>query len=683
MNKLYTLTLLFLLSAFHVTAQFITLWRTDNLGNSQNNQIIIPATGTGYSIAWQEIGNPANNGIETGSGTYTLTFPSVGTYQVSISPGSGTFTRIRFDTENDRRKLLEVRQWGNIQWENMEKAFAGCNNMIVTATDIPNLQSVTSMAAMFDNCHAITTIPGINSWDVSTVTNMALMFYGTVWNEPIDNWNVSNVTDMSGMFSDANFNQPLGSWNVGRVTNMAFMFASTPNFNQPIGSWDVSSVTDMTGMFSNARSFNQPLNDWDVGQVTNMNATFSNAIAFNSAIDGWDVGNVENMSQMFVRATSFNQPLSSWNPGKVTDMSVMFGGASSFNQPIGSWNVASVTNMFAMFREASAFNQSINDWDLSSVTDMSYMFTGALAFNQPVNDWDLSQVANLTGLFLQAPSFNQPVNNWNVSNVTSMAGVFAFCPSFNQSLSKWTVASATDLSFLLTGTAMDCVNMTYTLRGWAENPATPDNVVLGADGLSYGLQAAAALETLTATKGWTITIGEAVVCGALEVSLVSFDAKNAGGTVKLEWATASETDNDYFEVERSANTRSWNVIGKIKGAGTVNSVRNYALTDPSPLEGVSYYRLKIVDFAGKADYSDIRAVKVTGQAPSIYPNPATISLTLSGKTDGYIKIYNSSGRQVGQMEVRTEKTAIPLKGLPAGSYVIKSEDGWNSKFVKE
>ncbi|MNL65490.1 hypothetical protein D3C87_1898250 [compost metagenome] len=65
----------------------------------------------------------------------------------------------------------------------------------------------------------------------------------------------------------------------------------------------------------------------------------------------------------------------------------------------------------------------------------------------------------------------------------------------------------------------------------------------------------------------------------------------------------------------------------------------------------------------------------------MYPNPATSSLTLSGKTDGFVKIYNLSGQEVGQIEVKGEKTIIPIKGLPVGPYLLKSNDGWSSKFI--
>ncbi|MYH04682.1 MAG: BspA family leucine-rich repeat surface protein, partial [Cenarchaeum sp. SB0675_bin_21] len=138
---------------------------------------------------------------------------------------------------------------------------------------------------------------------------------GSSFNLPLDSWDVSSVTDMDSMFYGAtSFNQPLNSWNVSSVTSMNFMFSEATSFNQPLDTWDVSSVTDMSDMFYGATSFNQPLGSWDVSSVTDM-------------------------TEMFAGATSFNQPLASWDVSSVTDMTEMFDGATAFNQNLGAWYV--------------------------------------------------------------------------------------------------------------------------------------------------------------------------------------------------------------------------------------------------------------------------------------------------------------------------------------------------------
>ena len=76
----------------------------------------------------------------------------------------------------------------------------------------------------------------------------------------INNWDVSNVTDMALLFKDeSSFNQPLNKWDVSNVTYMRSMFDGAESFNQPLNKWNVSKVRDMDAMFAFASSFNQPL----------------------------------------------------------------------------------------------------------------------------------------------------------------------------------------------------------------------------------------------------------------------------------------------------------------------------------------------------------------------------------------------------------------------------------------
>ena len=127
---------------------------------------------------------------------------------------------------------------------------------------------ITDMSKLFyDNKRQ--NFKGIETWDVSNVTNMSGMFYGaTNFNQDIGNWDVSKVTDMSDMFYEAeSFNGDIGNWNVSNVKDMRKMFYVAKSFNQPIGSWNVSNVTDMAEMFYYAKSFNQDIGSWDVSNV--------------------------------------------------------------------------------------------------------------------------------------------------------------------------------------------------------------------------------------------------------------------------------------------------------------------------------------------------------------------------------------------------------------------------------
>jgi surface protein len=382
---------------------FITTWKTDNYGASDDNQITITTTtdDQNYTVDW-------GDGSETTgvAGEITHTYLTAGTYTVSIS---GDFKNIRFNySGTDSRKLLTIEQWGDIEWNTMEAAFLFCGNLAVNALDVPDLKKVSNMAGMFSGVKAI--------------------------NSDLSQWDVSSVKDMSEMFSceesSCSVIQGISSWDVSSVTDMYQMFYEAADFNQDISSWDVSSVTDMRQMFDYAAAFNQDISSWDVSSVTDMVYMFYNATTFNQDISSWDVSSVTDMSGMFYDAADFNQDISSWDVSSVTNMSYMFGYSTAFNQDISSWNVSSVTGMSEMFHYAAAFNQDISSWDVSSVTDMYQMFENAAAFNQDISSWDVSSVTNMyrmfDGLTLSTPNYDALIQGWSSqtlqSNVSFHAG---------------------------------------------------------------------------------------------------------------------------------------------------------------------------------------------------------------------------------------------------------------------
>jgi surface protein len=120
--------------------------------------------------------------------------------------------------------------------------------------------------------------------------------YNTHFNQDIDSWDVTSVTNMRGMFRGGIFDQNINSWDPLLVQNMYQMFRQS-DFNQPIGNWDVSSVTDMREMFL-LSPFNQDISNWNTGNVVSMYQMFYGT-PFNQNIGSWDISSVTNMSTMF------------------------------------------------------------------------------------------------------------------------------------------------------------------------------------------------------------------------------------------------------------------------------------------------------------------------------------------------------------------------------------------------
>ena len=512
---------------------FITTWRTDNVGVTNDNQIMIDTTGFGYDyqVDWGD-GN-TDTGV---TGDIIHDYASAGIYTISISGNFPQIFHSDIDSINqvyssDNEKLLTIEQWGDNRWQSMNSAFNGCKFLKSNATDVPDLIDVASMSQMFSGAAtfnsdinnwdvssvidmskmfsgATTFNSDISNWDVSSVTDMAQMLAGaSVFNSDMSTWNVSSVIDMSKMFSGAaTFNSDISNWDVSSVTDMSELFYEASVFNQDISKWDVSSVTDMSQMFESADGFNQDISNWDVSSVTNMSNMFAGTDVFSIDISNWDVSSVTNMSSMFYNAITFNQDISNWDVSSVTDMNSMFWNASEFNSDISSWDVASVTDMSGMFASAVAFNQDIGSWDVSSVTKMVGMFKNMTAFNQDIGNWDVSSVTSMRLMLRNMTAFNQDISNWDVSSVTNMDRMFRYSNAFNQDISNWDVSSVTSMMTMLGDTAFSTTNYDALLLGWSSQNLQSD-VVFGVGITQYSSASQNARDVLTLSFNWTIGDG--------------------------------------------------------------------------------------------------------------------------------------------------------------------------------
>lgn len=419
------------------SAEFITKWRV-KAEQQLSLEIDTQQYDYDYQVDWGD-GSITNNEPQH---TYT----TEGVYTIKIK---GMFPHANFcNSDVDTPVLIDVSQWGVIQWASMNTTFATCKELSITAVDIPDLTNVSNLAYMFRDADNFN--EDISRWDVSAVTNMSSMFRGaTSFNRDISSWDVSNVTEMALMFQGAaSFNSDISRWNVGSVTRMYNMFFGAVSFNSDLSDWDVSNVINMKNMFAGADSFNSDISQWDVSKVTNMSSMFRGASSFDSSISDWDVSNVTNMIKMFEYATNFSSDVSAWDVVNVTNMHNMFSFAVNFNSDISDWNLCNVIDMSYMFRDAKSFNSDISGWDVSNVTNMESMFNGATSFNSDISGWDVSSVSDMTFMFSHATSFKSELFGWDVSSVTSMRWMFSFAKKFNSDLSEWDVSNVSDMRWM-------------------------------------------------------------------------------------------------------------------------------------------------------------------------------------------------------------------------------------------
>ena len=177
------------------------------------------------------------------------------------------------------------------------------------------------------------------------------------------------------------------------------------------------------------------------------------------------------------------------------------------------------------------------------------------------------------------------------------------------------------------------------------------------------------------------------------------------------WQTASELNNDYFEIERSVDgslpacqtcpgvVGRFTAIGKVKGNGTSNMVNSYQFTDVSLLDfarsdkannkqqtsNILYYRLKQVDFDGKSTLSDVRVVnlKQPNNDWNIYPNPTTNELHIetTGTEKFDVQLFDITGKKVMENILFTNTTYINTSSLYQGMYFVRITDA-NGAVVK-
>lgn len=167
----------------------------------------------------------------------------------------------------------------------------------------------------------------------------------------------------------------------------------------------------------------------------------------------------------------------------------------------------------------------------------------------------------------------------------------------------------------------------------------------------------------------------------LPVNWVSFSGElNAQHQAMLHW-TVDEVRVARYEVERSADGTSFSKAGEVSSNG--NGRNTYHFTDPVPVNGRAYYRLRQVDTGNRSGLSQVISLQyITGNRVSVYPNPFTSTVTFSSAVAQTLQLNDFSGRLVENIKVNEGTTSIGLNHLPAGVYFIRTANAEMIKLVK-
>jgi len=190
--------------------------------------------------------------------------------------------------------------------------------------------------------------------------------------------------------------------------------------------------------------------------------------------------------------------------------------------------------------------------------------------------------------------------------------------------------------------------------------------------------------TFAQFNGSTFYVGSDNALSSLPIELINFSALLQPGGVELNWATASELNNDFFTIERGTDIEKFEKVKIVNGQGTKGTQTNYSEIDETPLAGTSYYRLKQTDYDGNSSYSVIRKVEVAAGRPrfTVYPNPAVdnrFNFELTGANPGDyvpINVLNSAGISVFESTFVADQNGrinanVDLGTLSGGLYIVR------------
>ena len=272
-----------------------------------------------------------------------------------------------------------------------------------------------------------------------------------------------------------------------------------------------------------------------------------------------------------------------------------------------------------------------------------------------------------------ACTFNGSVNRWMMVGLTLQR---ARELDHRVRIIKGGVIGATDLSSPNAWPTSDA----YTSYGNAAYLWDESWTVADVNAADFGMALSAFVQNGEArVDHMRITITYAV---PLPVELVAFRAEQDGEDVRLDWATASERDNDHFVVQRSNDGQTFKDIGQVAGVGNSQLTVFYGMQDEQPLPGTAYYRLVQVDTDGTQTYSFVVSVTMPTGGSVVYPNPTndgTLTVYDGAAKSLGVHIYDNKMQLLRQVTVGSGDPTELLNDLADGTYTIVVNNGEEMK----
>lgn len=317
------------------------------------------------------------------------------------------------------------------------------------------------------------------------------------------------------------------------------------------------------------------------------------------------------------------------------------------------------------------------------VTDSENSFTGPnITTNPAPGSWtDLpTGVQHLTDDYIQASHYFVVDRFWiiDADNIGDGAGGYSGTPRFEYQFKydQSEVAAPNHID----ETQLVAQRYNHVLDKWGDwlygVPTVINSPGSNEVTIQIGLDPSTVNEDLFSV--WTLVDNS----DPLPIELVQFDGDCRGDGTVLSWTTWTETNNDFFTLERSLDGTNFEIVDIVEGAGNSNQPLTYSVKDESPYSGTTYYRLKDTDFAGKSSYSDVIAVTCGDDenefnfvnAYDVDQTDLVVEFTANDNEKYNIMLFDAAGKRIldqsGVGVKGLNKVRIPAGELARGIYIV-------------
>ncbi|MGP8217803.1 MAG: T9SS type A sorting domain-containing protein, partial [Bacteroidia bacterium] len=449
--------------------------------------------------------------------------------------------------------------------------------------------TTTITTALYYNSTGVTTLNG--PLTVSGNTTLAAGTFNLSSSSP-GTFSAGNLT-IAGTFTDnGNAINITGNWalNTGGTYNGTGTVSFIGTANQTIGGTLVAG-TSFYNLEINDNTLACTTTPFPFAVTLNSPVTVTSQLFLNNGVIGTTSSNLLTIGTSTTSATTDVGSTTSYVDGPIAVF-----GPNPVTFPVGNQGIyAQLYIEGSGSNTTSAFANGIDNGKPASEFQCQYTFSGS-----PGNNVSADMDVNGT-----AGSALSPVQDFNGEEINSTSKMEYW------TLSLLSSAANNDSCFVLLNSNYPTTSGISTLSDLCvahydnTSPGSGLWENMGPDlGGSVGstVSAESGIEFTDLSINPTISWGSKAGINPLPIQLTSFTAHCQNYYALLQWTTATETDNDYFTIERTQDGVNFTTIAVVKGAGTSSTAHSYSVIDEEPLNGISYYRISQTDLDGNTQH---------------------------------------------------------------------------------